>query len=80
MSTTRTVAIAAMMIAFLPVTAYAEEEHQKPTLRSDEQKKEDAAIEKAYEQVMKGVNARTAPTKYDPWQMVRPAANDSSKK
>ena len=77
MSTTRTVVIAAMIIAFLPAVAYAQE-HQKPTLRSDAQKKEDAEIEKAYEQVVKGRKA--PPTKYDPWQTVRPAVSEGGKK
>jgi hypothetical protein len=77
MSITRTVVIAAMIIAFLPAAAYAQE-HQKPTLRSDQQKKEDAEIEKAYEQVVKGQKA--PPAKYDPWQTVRPPASEGGKK
>ncbi|HEY4855350.1 MAG TPA: hypothetical protein VIH98_01560 [Xanthobacteraceae bacterium] len=79
MSTTRTAAIAAMMIGLLPAVAYAQQE-EKPTRRTDEQKKEDAAIEKAYEQVVKGMKARTPPAKYDPWQTVRPAASEGGKK
>lgn len=71
------VIIAAVVTALLPAAAYSEE-HQRPTARTDEQKKEDAAIEKAYERVMKGVNAQTAPSKYDPWQTVRPAGSQSA--
>jgi hypothetical protein len=70
----RTVTIAAIMIALLPATAYSQE-HEPATARTDEQKKEDAEIYKAYEQVMKGVNAQTAPAKYDPWQTIRHAGN-----
>ena len=79
MSVTRTAAIAVMIIALLPVAGHAEE-GEKPTLRSNEQKKEDAAIEKAYEQVVKGMKAQTPPSKYDPWQTVRPAASEGGKK
>ena len=68
-----------MMIALLPASAYSQEQ-QRPTARTDQQKKEDAEIEKAYERVMKGVNAQTAPSKYDPWQTVRPAAGQNTKK
>ena len=79
MSATRKAALAAMMIAFLPVAGFAQQ-HEKPTLRSEEQKKQDAEIEREYERVMKGVRSQTAPSKYDPWQTVRPAASENSKK
>ena len=80
MRTTRIVTAAAAMIALLPATAYSQE-NQRPTARTDQQKKEDAEIEKDYERVMKGIKAQTAPSKYDPWQTVRPtAAADGSKK
>jgi len=77
MTIPRTAAITALMIALMPAAAYAQEqEQQKPTRRTDEQKKEDAAIEKAYDQVMKGMKAQTPPSKYDPW----PPASEAGKK
>jgi hypothetical protein len=68
----RTVIIAAVMIALLPATAYSQE-HKPATRRTDEQKKQDAEIEKAYEEVTKGMKSQAAPAKpWDPWQTVRP--------
>ena len=78
----RRLAIAAMMIGFLPAAAYSQEQEKKPTLRSDAQKREDAEIEKAYKEMIgrtKG-QAQPAPAKPDPWQSVRPAAGDSTKR
>ena len=75
----RTVTIAAMMIAILPASAYSQG-HQPATTRTDEQKKEAAEIDKAYQQVTKGMKAAPAPAKTDPWQTIRPAAGDSAKR
>ncbi len=77
----RTVTIAAMMIALLPAIAYSQD-HKPATTRSDEQKKEDAEIEKAYREVMKGGKGQVAPApaKTDPWQTIRPATGDSAKR
>jgi len=72
----RTITIAAVMIVLLPATAYAQ--HQPATLRTDEQKKEDAEINKAYQEVKKGMKSEHA--KFDPWHMERPAAGDKTKK
>ena len=79
MSTIKTATIAAVMIALLPASAYAQE-HQPATQRSDAEKRQDAEIEKAYEQVMKGVNAQTPASKYDPWGTVRNTDNHGAKK
>jgi hypothetical protein len=80
----RTVTVAAMMIALLPATAYSQGDAPPPkTTRTDQQKKEDAEIEKAYQQMMKRSKGQAAPTpaKTDPWQTIRPAAGgDSGKK
>ena len=79
--TMRTVTIAAMMIALLPATAYSQ--HQPATARTDAQKKEDAEIEKAYQEVTKGKKGQAAPAKtdpWDPWHTIRPAAGGSAKK
>jgi hypothetical protein len=76
----RTVIIAATMIALLPATAYSQD-HKPATTRTEEQKKEDAAIERAYQEVTKGLKAQAAPAKpWDPWQTVRPAAGESAKR
>ena len=79
----RRIAIAAIVLGLLPATAYSQEEQQqKPTLRTDAQKREDAEIEKAYKEMIgrtKG-QAQPAPAKPDPWQTVRPAAGGESTK
>jgi hypothetical protein len=74
-------AAAVLMIALLPSMAFAEEPPGPPTARTEAQKKEDAAIEKAYEQVTRAVRGRSsAPVKVDPWQGVRPAPPDNAKR
>jgi hypothetical protein len=80
----RALAIAALMTALLPATAYAQEGEKPTSLRSKAQKKEDAEIEKAYQDMMnrtKGQGpAKSAPDKYDPWQNMRAAPADSAKR
>jgi len=81
--TMRTVAITAMMIALLPASAYAQQEDGPPTsARTNQQKKEDAQIEKAYQEMIKRSRgqAAPAPAKTDPWQTVRPADGDKTKR
>jgi hypothetical protein len=81
MSTTRTAVLAATIASLLPAAGYAQQQQrEKPTLRSDEQKKQDAEIERDYNRVMKGIRAQTPPSKYDPWQTVRPVDNEGGKK
>jgi hypothetical protein len=75
----RTVIIAAVMIALLPATAYSQE-HQPATRRTDEQKKQDAEIEKAYQEVTKGSKEKGPAKPWDPWQTVRPASGESAKR
>jgi len=67
-----------MMIAILPVSAYAQDKGPL-TVRSDAEKKKDAEIEKAYKDAIKrtGNDAKAAPS--DPWQSVRPSATDNTK-
>jgi hypothetical protein len=75
----RKLAIAAVMIALLPASAIGE----PTTARTDEQKKKDAEIQKAYEQVIrdtKGQAPAAGNTKSDPWGNLRPAASDNSKR
>jgi uncharacterized membrane protein len=70
--------MAAAMMTVLPVSAYAQEKGP-PTARSEAEKKRDAEIEKAYKDAIKrmGNDAKAAPS--DPWQSVRPPANDTPK-
>lgn len=71
---------AALIIVMSTASAYSQADDKGPlTNRTDEQKKEDAAVDKAY----RAANERRAPApKTDPWQTVRPAtpaAPDKSK-
>jgi hypothetical protein len=75
----RTIAIAAVMIALLPASAFAQ-----TTQRTDDQKKKDAEIQKAYDQVIRDTKSQAPPpsnnTKSDPWGNLRPAASDNTKR
>ena len=66
--------IAALIFALLPAVAYAEEQGP-PTARTDREKKEDAAIEKAYLDTMKRDRADQKSNKADPWGTLRPAGD-----
>jgi len=70
----RVTAIATVMIALLPAIAYAEGDKAATQTRTDEQKKEDDASERAYQEVIKateGTKPKPMP-KIDPWHQVRP--------
>ena len=73
-------AIAAIMIALLPASAYAQQQKGPPTAKSDSEKKRDAEIDQAYRQVIKGTDGKVKPAKVDPWQSIRPADSDSTKR
>jgi hypothetical protein len=72
-------AIATMIIAFLTVPAYSQQDNGPITARTDKEKKADAAIEKAYEDTLKREKSNGPAVKSDPWQTVRPAGGDSTK-
>jgi hypothetical protein len=79
----RTCLAATLIIGLLPAPAYSQDEqNKKPTLRSDAQKKEDAAIEKEYQDMINRTKGKGAsgPPKNDPWQTIRPSAGDNSKR
>lgn len=78
----RRLAIAALMIALLPATAYPQEEEQKGpmTARTDKQKKIDAEIDKAYQDAVKRQRDNGPAPKSDPWQTIRPAGGDNTKR
>jgi hypothetical protein len=68
----------ATIFALLTFAAYAQENKGPPTRRTDEQKQEDADIDKAYRNATRG-ERRPAP-KVDPWAIVRPADSDKKPK
>src|SRR5208282_2672615 len=65
--TVKKFAIAAIMIALLPASAYAQQQKGPPTAKSDSEKKRDAEIDQAYRQVIKGTEGKAKPVKVDPW-------------
>ena len=69
-----TLVIALGFVATLAQTALAEES-KALTARSEQQKKEDEEIDKAYRAATRGERGPAA--KVDPWATVRPADNDS---
>jgi hypothetical protein len=73
-------AIAAIVIALLPASAYAQQKKGPPTARTDSEKKRDAEIDQAYRQAIKRTDEGVKPAKVDPWQSVRPADGDSAKR
>jgi len=77
----RSAAIAAVMMSLLPASAYAEGDKPVSQTRTDEQKKEDAASERAYQEVIKATTGKPAPApKSDPWHQVRPPGADGAKR
>jgi hypothetical protein len=69
--------IAITMVALLPASAYPEDAPGPATARTDKEKKQDAAIEKAYLEATKRSGNAPPAVKSDPWQAVRPAGDDS---
>jgi hypothetical protein len=70
------------MIALLPATAFSQKGQQQapsPFARTTEQKRKDAEVDKAYEEVLKADKAHAAPAKIDPWQAIRPADASTGK-
>jgi hypothetical protein len=73
--------IAAILIAFAPTAAYAQQQKKSITARTDEQTKNDSEIDQAYQHALSGTRNKKlpAPAKVDPWQTVRPTATDKVK-
>jgi hypothetical protein len=64
----------------LTASAHAQQDNKGPlTRRSDDEKKMDAEIDKAYRAATDRGQAPAAPKK-DPWQMVRPSMADQPKR
>ncbi len=79
----RRLVIAVIMMVLLPAAAYAQDKKDKGplTVRTDEQMKKDAEIDKAYqEQLKREGGIKQQPVKVDPWQSMRPADSDSTKR
>jgi hypothetical protein len=83
----RTFIIVATMITLLPASANSQmarsqdpARNQSPFDRTEAQKKKDAEVEKAYEEVLRADKAHTATVKVDPWQSIRPAGDDTAKR
>ena len=76
-ATMRALTVAAMIIAVLTASAYAQENKTPRTQRSDSEKKDDADIDKAYKAATD--RRHTPAAKIDPWQAVRPATPDKPK-
>jgi hypothetical protein len=76
----RTFAIAAMMIALLSVSADAQQRGPRTT-RSDEDKRTDAEIDKAYQNAIKNTGDKGRPVAIqDPWGTVRPSGGSTDKR
>jgi hypothetical protein len=78
--TMRRFAFAAVMIVLLPASAYAQEERGPPTVRSEREMKDDAAIDKKYQETVKRAKDSEKAAKTDPWQTVRPIGSDTTKR
>jgi hypothetical protein len=77
---TKTVLAVAMIASLAAITASAYAQEDKPALtrRSDAQKRDDEAIDKAYRAATKGEVEPVV--KKDPWRTVRPADTDKAKR
>ena len=72
--------IAAMMISLFPVSAYSQQDKGPLTVRTEKEMKEDKEIDKAYRDTMKRAGGNGQAPKSDPWQTIRPAGPDSTKR
>jgi hypothetical protein len=77
----RRLVIAAVMIALLPASTYAQQKGPL-TARTDAEKKHAAEIERAYKDTIKRMDNAPSAAPADPWQDVRPApaTTDMSKR
>jgi hypothetical protein len=82
--------IAITLIALLPASAYAQfsasggdagEQSKGPaTARTDKEKKQDAAVDKAYRDTVNRIGGKPQPATTDPWGSIRSTGGDSAKK
>jgi hypothetical protein len=71
--------IAATMIALFPVAAYSQQSKGPLTARTDQEMKDDKAIDKAYRDAMKRTEGKGQDVKNDPWKVVRPTGPNDTK-
>jgi hypothetical protein len=70
--------VAAMVIAFFPVSAHSQDRGPL-TARTEKEMKEDKEIDKAYRDTMKRADDKGQAAKSDPWQTVRTPGTDNTK-
>jgi hypothetical protein len=79
----RRLLISAIVVGLLPALGHAQEiQHgrmQSPGIKSDYEKKNDAALDKAYQETLKRTGNGQA-VKTDPWQAVRSGDSDTKKR
>jgi hypothetical protein len=77
-----TIAVVTAMIVLLPASAYPQGGGRgpSPAIRTESEKKNDVAIDKAYQQTLKRVDGNGQAAKGDPWGNLRPAPDDSTKR
>jgi hypothetical protein len=72
--------IVALMIALLPVSAYAQKDKGPLTARTEKEMKDDKEIDKAYQDTMKRTKDNGQASRSDPWQTIRPPGTDNTKR
>jgi hypothetical protein len=72
--------LAAVMIALLPMSAYAQENKGPPAGRTSLEKKQDAEIDSAYREAVKKTRDNGQAAKVDPWQTIRPSNSSDNTK
>ena len=71
----------AVMSTLLPPAAYAQQDRKgPPTARTEAEQKNDTAIDQAYRQTLKHTDGKAKPANADPWQSIRPADGDTTKR
>jgi len=76
----RKITIAAVLLAALGGTAYAQQQKEDPYAEADAAKARDAAIlDKKYKTILELTDKSSAPVKVDPWQKMRGGSTDASK-
>lgn len=76
----RKIVIAALLLAGLGGTAYAQQKKEDPYAAEDAAKARDAAIlDKKYKTILELTDKQTEVTKVDPWHNMRGGGTDASK-
>ena len=68
--------IATIALALVTAPAFAQDKREPRTLRTDEQKKQDAEIDRAYQRALQATGGKSQPVAADPWGKVRSAPVD----